>query len=117
MGIFDFITKSNKKDNKKQNSAQAAGAQAAGARAQTKENDYSGSGSINRYRPKSFDDVAAIIDRLLSGEPVIVDVSAVSPQTAQRVVDLMSGAIYAIDGNMGELTKDVYVFTPRGMKA
>ena len=112
MGIFDFITKSNKKDNKKQNSAQAAG-----ARAQIKENDYSGSGSINRYRPKSFDDVAAIIDRLLSGEPVIVDVSAVSPQTAQRVVDLMSGAIYAIDGNMGELTKDVYVFTPRGVAA
>lgn len=111
MGIFDFITKSNKKDNKKQNSAQA------GARAQTKENDYSGSGSINRYRPKSFDDVAAIIDRLLNGEPVIVDVSAVSPQTAQRVVDLMSGAIYAIDGNMGELTKDVYVFTPRGVAA
>ena len=101
-----------KKDNKKQNSAQATG-----ARAQTKENDYSGSGSINRYRPKSFDDVAAIIDRLLNGEPVIVDVSAVSPQTAQRVVDLMSGAIYAIDGNMGELTKDVYVFTPRGVAA
>lgn len=112
MGIFDFIIKSNKKDKKKQNSAQAAG-----ARAQTKENDYSGSGSINRYRPKSFDDVAAIIDRLLNGEPVIVDVSAVSPQTAQRVVDLMSGAIYAIDGNMGELTKDVYVFTPRGVAA
>ena len=46
-----------------------------------------------------------------------MDVSAVSPQTAQRVVDLMSGAIYAIDGNMGELTKDVYVFTPRGVAA
>ncbi len=111
MGIFDFITKSNKNDSKKKNNTQA------GARTQIKENDYSGSGSINRYRPKSFDDVAAIIDRLLSGEPVIVDVSAVSPQTAQRVVDLMSGAIYAIDGNMGELTKDVYVFTPRGVAA
>ena len=111
MGIFDFITKSKKNDSKKKNNTQA------GARAQVKENDYSGSGSINRYRPKSFDDVAAIIDRLLSGEPVIVDVSAVSPQTAQRVVDLMSGAIYAIDGNMGELTKDVYVFTPRGVAA
>lgn len=111
MGIFDFITKNNKNDSKKKNNTQA------GARTQVKENDYSGSGSINRYRPKSFDDVAAIIDRLLSGEPVIVDVSAVSPQTAQRVVDLMSGAIYAIDGNMGELTKDVYVFTPRGVAA
>ena len=109
MGFFDFITNSNKNNVKNKNNAQTS------ARAQAKENDYSDSGSINRYRPKSFDDVAAIIDRLLNGEPVIVDVSAVSPQTAQRVVDLMSGAIYAIDGNMGELTKDVYVFTPRGV--
>ncbi len=111
MGFFDFITKSSKNDVKKKNSAQADG------RGQIRENDYSGSGSINRYRPKSFDDVAAIIDRLLGGEPVIVDVSDVSPRTAQRVIDLMSGAIYAIDGNMGELTKDVYVFTPRGVAA
>lgn len=109
MGFFDFITNSNKNNVKNKNNTQTS------ARAQAKENDYSDSGSINRYRPKSFDDVAAIIDRLLNGEPVIVDVSAVSPQTAQRVVDLMSGAIYAIDGNMGELTKDVYVFTPRGV--
>ncbi len=108
MGLFDFVTKSNRK---KQKSREETGNRPT----QTKVNDYSGSGSIEKCCPKSFDDVAAIIDKLLLGEPVIVDVSAVSSQTAQRVMDLMSGAIYAIDGNMGELTKDVYVFTPRGV--
>ena len=106
MGIFEFVTKGNKKQ---------SGTKTQTAKRQT--NDYSGSGSIMRCTPKSFDDVASCIDKLMDGNPVIVDVSAVSTATAQRVIDLMSGAIYAIDGNMGELSKDVYVFTPRGMKA
>lgn len=108
MGIFEFVTKGNKKQ---------SGTKSQTAKRQTKPNDYSGSGSIMRCTPKSFDDVASCIDKLMDGNPVIVDVSAVSTATAQRVIDLMSGAIYAIDGNMGELSKDVYVFTPRGMKA
>ena len=115
MGIFEFVTKGNKKQ---------SGTKTQTAKRQTKPNDYSGSGSIMRCTPKSFDDVASCIDKLMDGNPVIVDVSAVSTAkdatssaTAQRVIDLMSGAIYAIDGNMGELSKDVYVFTPRGMKA
>lgn len=107
MGLFDFVTKGSRKE-KTESKSQPANVN-------ERKNDYSGSGSIVRYAPTSFDDVAAIIDKLLTGEPVIVDVSAVSVATAQRVIDLMSGAIYAIDGNMSELTKDVYVFTPRGI--
>ena len=75
--------------------------------------DYSASGSINRYYPRSFDDVAKIIDVLLSGEPVIINVTALENRTAQRVLDLMSGALYAINGNMCELEKEVYLFTPK----
>lgn len=75
--------------------------------------DYSASGSINRYCPRSFDDVAKIIDVLLSGEPVIINVTALENRTAQRVLDLMSGALYAINGNMCELEKEVYLFTPK----
>ena len=108
MGIFEFITKGNKKQ---------SGTKSHPSKIQTKAIVYSGSGSIIRCTSKSFDDVAFCIDKLMDGNPVIVDVSAVSTATAQRVIDLMSGAIYAIDGNMGELSKDVYVFTPRGMKA
>lgn len=109
MGIFEFVTNGNGK--KQSKAATNSG------KSKSRPNDYSSSGSIMRYSPKSFDDVAMIIDKLLDGNPVIVDVSAVSTATAQRVIDLMSGAIYAIDGNMGELSKDVYVFTPRGMKS
>ncbi len=104
MGLFNFTTKNKRKAKTNE--------QNVNERPRERKIDYSNSGSIERFSPKSFDDVAAIIDRLLYGEPVIVDVSEVSVRTAQRVIDLMSGAIYAIDGNMGEMAKDIYVFTP-----
>ncbi len=107
MGIFEFMTsgKKSKPDGKKRTAASE------------RKIDYSNSGSINRYYPRSFDDVAKIIDALLVGEPVVVDASDLEENTAQRVIDLMSGAIYAIDGNMCEIEKEVYVFTPKGSKS
>ena len=74
------------------------------------------SGNIEVFKPKSFDEVAKIIDKLLEGKPAIVHLTDVRETTAQRVIDLLSGAIYAINGNLCELKKDVYIFTPSGIK-
>ncbi len=72
--------------------------------------------TIERFSPKSFEDVEDIIDRLVGGEPAIVSLSLVRADTAQRVVDLLSGATYAIGGNLSRLENDLYVFTPGGTK-
>lgn len=72
--------------------------------------------NISTFKPTSFEDVAEIINELLEGKPVIVNLTEVRENTAQRVVDLLSGAIYAINGNLCELQKDVYIFTPNGVK-
>ena len=72
--------------------------------------------NIATFKPTSFEDVAEIINELLEGKPAIVNLTEVRENTAQRVVDLLSGAIYAINGNLCELQKDVYIFTPNGVK-
>lgn len=72
--------------------------------------------TITIFHPRSFDDVASIIDLLCEGKPAIVHLNEVSAATAQRVTDLLSGAVYAINGNMCELEKDIYIFTPNGVK-
>ncbi|MBO4323428.1 MAG: cell division protein SepF [Clostridia bacterium] len=53
---------------------------------------------------------------LSDGEPVIVSLSQISDATAQRVVDLLSGATYAIGGSLSKLENDLFVFTPSGVK-
>lgn len=68
-------------------------------------------------KPRSFEDVEEIIDRLKEKMTVIVYVNELNPATAMRVTDILSGAIYALDGGMAELEKDMYIFTPEGVNA
>lgn len=107
MGIFDFFSK------KKTTESSASKQTQQGANG----NGFSTTNSnIEIFKPRSFDDVAKIIDTLLMGRPAIVHLSEVRESTAQRVVDLLSGAVYAINGGVSELQKDIYIFTPNGVR-
>lgn len=109
MGFFDFL--SGKKPMQNKSVEQSYPRQYSRPEAFVSTNS-----NIETFKPTSFEDVAEIIDRLLDGSPAIVNLSEVRENTAQRVVDLLSGAIYAINGNLCELQKDVYIFTPNGVK-
>lgn len=67
--------------------------------------------------PRSFTDVEEIIDRLRERRTVIVYLSEVNTATAQRVTDMLSGAVYALGGTAAKLQKDMYIFTPDGVEA
>ncbi|MBQ7374027.1 MAG: cell division protein SepF [Clostridia bacterium] len=106
MGIFDFFSKKKTAEEK-----------SATKKEQSQRSGFSTSNSnIDIFKPRSFDDVAKIIDTLLAGRPAIVHLSEVRESTAQRVVDLLSGAVYAINGGVSELQKDIYIFTPNGVR-
>ena len=67
--------------------------------------------------PRSFADVEEIIDRLKDGLTVIVYLQELNGETALRVTDILSGAVYALGGGMAQLQKDMYIFTPDGVDA
>ncbi len=74
-----------------------------------------GSQPMQIRRPRSFADVEEIIDRLKDKLTVIVYLSELNSATAERVTDILSGAIYALDGGMAKLEKDMFIFTPDGV--
>ena len=107
MSFFEFLT-GGKSNGKKTSEVQRLNAEGDSLAAVN--------GNIENFSPRSFDDVATIIDHLLSGKPAIVHLSEVKDSTARRVIDLLSGAIYVMNGNLCELKKEVYIFTPNGIK-
>ena len=127
MNFFDFITKGNNKEDgsgkpdeladKSKQKAPRSSRHAKTRETQTtqQENDNS-KNTIDMYHPKSYDEVADVIDGLLAGKPAIVYLTELSENTAQRVIDLLSGALYAINGNMGVIEKDIYIITPSGIR-
>lgn len=67
------------------------------------------------YEPSSYDDVEKLIDYLKSKQPAIINLDNASPDTAQRVLDFMSGAIYALNGSVVRISGNIFLLSPEGV--
>ena len=67
------------------------------------------------YSPKSYVDIKKMIDFIKNGQPVIVNLATLKSEKAQRILDFMSGAIYALNGKSHRITKSIYLITPNGV--
>lgn len=68
-------------------------------------------GKIQVYVPKSFEEAFAIIKNVKSGFTAMVNVEVANPQVGQRIVDVISGAIYALDGDCKKMGEKQYIFS------
>ena len=62
--------------------------------------------------PRVFDDVQGIAEHLKNRRPVIVNLEQVDGELARRVVDLVSGATYALNGSMQKVGSGIFLFVP-----
>lgn len=67
------------------------------------------------FRPSSYDDTQSIIDNLKSRKPVVVNLENLDATVAQRVLDFMSGAIYAINGTIQKVSRYIFVLAPNNV--
>ncbi|GKS81937.1 cell division protein SepF [Ligilactobacillus pabuli] len=68
---------------------------------------------IMLFEPSIFSDVKAIASRLLSGEAAVINFQKMDDQQAHRVVDFLSGVIFAIDGEISRVGDKIFLCTPR----
>ena len=64
------------------------------------------------YHPVSYEDTHNIIDNLKSRKPVIVNMEELEIDCAQRILDFMAGAIYALDGTIYKISRGIFVVAP-----
>lgn len=62
--------------------------------------------------PSSFEDSQEICNTLLESKPVVVNLEGFDADDAQRIMDFISGCIYAINGKYHQISKYVFIFTP-----
>ena len=67
--------------------------------------------SVVIYSPKSYNDAQPLVMQLIQHKHVIVKLDKVDKRVAQRILDFMSGAAYASDAQVTEVSKDsIYLF-------
>ena len=65
--------------------------------------------------PRSFSEAQAIADNLKTRNSVVVNLKRVTSAQAKRIIDFLSGCIYAIGGNMQKIGVGIYLCTPKNV--
>lgn len=63
-------------------------------------------------QPESFDDAREVCDQLKNKKPVVVNLEGLTKETAQRVIDFLSGSVYALDGDIQRVSAGIYMIAP-----
>lgn len=62
--------------------------------------------------PDSFEEARDIADHLKQKKPVVINLEAVEKDVARRIVDFLSGAVYASDGNIQKISGGIFLIAP-----
>ena len=75
----------------------------------------SGKQEVVLFHAKSFDDAAKAADELRKRKAVILNMENVDKSLTRRVVDFLSGSVYALDGSVKKIAQSTYLFCPHNM--
>lgn len=62
--------------------------------------------------PRSYEEAQDIADHLRSRRPVIVNLQRVRREQAVRIVDFLSGTVYALNGQIAKVGPNIFICTP-----
>ncbi len=63
-------------------------------------------------KPDEFDDAQMIIDHLRSGQAIVINMEGIELSTAQRIIDFIAGACYAVDGSLQAISGNIFIAAP-----
>lgn len=81
------------------------------------ENSINGSAPFKMLviEPTKFDDCTKLVDNLKARKPVIVNLQKLDNSLGYRIFNFLSGATYALEGNVQSIGSNIYIFAPRNV--
>ena len=78
----------------------------------TRRTGGAGSMEVCVIKPSTFEDTKEIAETLLTNRTVILNMEGIELALAQRIIDFVSGACYAIDGTLQKISSYIFILTP-----
>ena len=67
------------------------------------------------FRPANFGETTKAADALRSNKAVVLNLENVDKAMSRRVVDFLSGCVYALSGSVKKIAQSAYLFCPHNM--
>lgn len=75
-----------------------------------------GNSEVILMEPRSFEEMPEAIQALRDGKMVVLNLTMMEPDQAQRAVDFVAGGTYATDGHQERVGESIFLFTPRSVQ-
>jgi cell division inhibitor SepF len=72
----------------------------------------SSAAEVTLMEPRSFDEMPRAIQALRDRKTVILNLTMMEPDQAQRAVDFVAGGTFAIDGHQERVGESIFLFAP-----
>ena len=87
----------------------------------TKKNKVVGMPGVQQVKviisqPNSFEQSEEICEHLKEKKSIIVNLEYVNKDVARRIIDFISGAVYALDGNIQKISNSIFLVAPYILK-
>ncbi len=66
-------------------------------------------------QPASFEEARDITNHLKNRKPIVVNLESVEKAVARRIVDFLSGAVYAVDGDIQKVSNGIFLIAPNNV--
>jgi cell division inhibitor SepF len=71
-----------------------------------------GMSEVMVMEPRSFEEMPQAIQALRERKSVVLNLTVMDPDQAQRAVDFVAGGTYAMDGHQERIGESIFLFTP-----
>lgn len=75
-----------------------------------------GSTKMVLLEPRAYSEAQQIADQLKTRNTVVVNLKRVTSDQAKRIIDFLSGTIYAIGGDLQKVGGGIFLCTPNNVK-
>ena len=74
-----------------------------------------GNGKMILLEPRAFSESQQIADHLKKRNTVVVNMKRVTTEEAKRIIDFLSGTVYAIGGDLQKIGVGIFLCTPKNV--
>lgn len=75
----------------------------------------SSKGKMILLEPRAYSESQQIADHLKKSNTVVVNMKRVTPDQAKRIVDFLSGTVYALGGDLQKIGGGIFLCTPKNV--
>lgn len=67
------------------------------------------------FEPRAYSESSQIVDYLKNRNTVVVNLKRVTPDQAKRIIDFLTGSLYAMNGNLQKLGGGIFLCAPNNV--